>query len=69
MKVEIMDDDLYFGVLTCGVMPWWQAYCLLQETKFWVVQSESLVHNVGCWLHIHLADGHWFAIACPECYL
>lgn len=54
---------------TCGVVPWWQADGLLKETQLRVVKSESLINNVRCWLHIHLADGHRLAIVCFECYL
>lgn len=54
---------------TCRVMPDWQADGLFEETEFRVVKSESLVNDMGCRLHIHLADGHWLAIFCFECNL
>lgn len=47
-------------------MPDWQADGLFKETELGVVKSESLVNDMGRWLHIHLADGHWLSIFCFE---
>lgn len=54
---------------TCGVMPGGQADGFLKEAQLRVVESESLVNNVRCRLHVHLADGHRLAVFSFECNL
>lgn len=47
---------------TCWLLPRREADGLLQEAELRVVQPEGLVHHVGRRLHVHLQDGHRFAV-------